>query len=1804
MCDFSCSPGYHAQGRHFCNSTGHFNGGSCFANECTDGLSLARSPTVCSGTTGANCTYTCDDGYHVDGVHTCDTNGTFKGGGCAANACSGGTTLAHSAFTCSGVTGDACAFTCEPGYSPTGQHVCGTDGVFSGGSCEPNACTEGLTIAHSEAVCSGVTTDTCTFTCENGYSTFGTHTCGTDGAFFGGVCIPNQCIYGKSIGITVCSGTTGDVCSFECAPGYAATNQHVCGADGEFTGGSCEPEVCVDGGRVANSPTRCVGYTTETCDFTCDAGYSAVGIHMCGFDNATSGMLWAGGRCQPHPCDADVLHRSTTTCYGYTSDECDYACDPGYHTSGAHVCRSDGSFAGGACLPNSCTSLAVPHALTTCTGATTDVCNFECGPGYMATGPVTCQATGVFEGGECEQFNACAAEEDDCHQDALCSSTGPGEHDCSCRGSTFGDGHTCTAWTACVPGSTFQTVAGTSTTDRVCSAVTSCVVGQFIASPGTVLDDVVCANCSVGTFQPNATSLDCPTCPAGVIDHDHNPATPCVACSPGTQQVSEGQTECTVCPVNWHDDDSSPATACAPCPDGHIAPLAGSTSCVPLGCSGGLQLPHALHPCSGVTGDICDVECEPGYALNGVYSCRDDGFFRGATCDRISCNPGQIPHSSTTCAGVTGDECAVVCDDGYRLEGTHTCRPTRMFEGGRCELYDMCLADIHDCAANAVCNRTGDATYDCACIPGTWGTGRQTCSSCVAGKYAESAGNVNASACIDCAAGKYGTVVGSASGNDCVECEYGRYAAASGGNNVSDCTAWSVCELGATYQTVGPTRARDRVCTGVKECLASEYLVSAATLWADTVCATRTECVEGLLVPHAAAACSGVTEEECSLACDAGYAPSGRHVCGRNGAFAGGACVATACAEDQLEHSSFVCRGATGDVCSYSCDEGFVPWEQPHTCMRDGNFAGGRCICNGKYWDADREQCMPFSECIGQQTVLRRPTPDRDRRCGVAVQADVTVAVSGLLPPTTLASAIDLLVEDLDGDDAVELLQIERTIDASITFPSESDALSAAAEQQVRTGLAAALGVRVDDVFIDSSRRRLQATNSTNSSLTVRFEVLSSDPSADLAGIMMQPSFRDAVVREINAVPGAVLVLQPASVTVSPPEVVSVLTLSITTEAESLSRDDLQQAYSAIDAFFAAEGLFMQALDEVEGGGAGRQVESPPSLRKKTSWAAPPPPPPPPQSSDVANKGGVLAILAPIVAGGLLICCCIVCCCIKRQNSKNRERLRASSAKALQKAVSSNCTIHCGGLEGELEEEPKLKALFQRFGTVLVATVRHRREPATETSAAKVSWALVTFPTPGEADAAINGSDGLGIPNLVTRKLDLEQAVASTGSMGKVALMHQEELENLDMEDAFDAPSQKAVAKAVQNNCTIHVGGLEGDLEHEAALVKLFRAFGTVRAATVRYRREPATPPYSKVSWALITFEHADEVKAALGGSARLGVPNLVTRKLDFAQALGSKGSMGEIAIQHRNQLEGGVVVPAARALPAASDLAAPADLQDLEEGVPLSAGKSTPATPLVVSGPPVAPSGMDAGMIEKIEHCASHVAAHGAELEAAVKKQHGPGSDWGFLHESPEESSGAAYYRARLQFEREKPSENLDEGEPPETPTPKKKKKKKKRSSRREPGESEGAPPSAAAQELLDEISKRKKLLKRLSKRVEAEGINATASELAIKTVDEAKALVARLKQTEPGVKPPRVSVPASLREAVRAQQRSASPQGGGFVAGDEQSALLAAKFAGKAKAQVAKKKKKKKGRAKKKSEPGSVESKCPSDCTRSLWA
>ena len=102
-----------------------------------------------------------------------------------------GTYLAFSETTCNGRTTDVCMYECDPGYHTVGVHVCGPDGVFEGGECAPNRCTEGLTIEYSNTTCDGVTGDECDFECWEGYTETATHVCSINGDFRGGTCTEN-----------------------------------------------------------------------------------------------------------------------------------------------------------------------------------------------------------------------------------------------------------------------------------------------------------------------------------------------------------------------------------------------------------------------------------------------------------------------------------------------------------------------------------------------------------------------------------------------------------------------------------------------------------------------------------------------------------------------------------------------------------------------------------------------------------------------------------------------------------------------------------------------------------------------------------------------------------------------------------------------------------------------------------------------------------------------------------------------------------------------------------------------------------------------------------------------------------------------------------------------------------------------------------------------------------------------------------------------------------------------------------------------------------------------------------------------------------------------------------------------------------------------------------------------------------------------------------------------------------------------------------------------------------------------------
>jgi hypothetical protein len=121
--------------------------------------------------------------------------------------------------------------------------------------------------------------------------------------------------------------------------------------------------------------------------------------------------------------------------------------------------------------------------------------------------------------------------------------------------------------------------------------------------------------------------------------------------------------------------------------------------------------------------------------------------------------------------------------------------------------------------------------------------------------------------------------------------------------------------------------------------------------------------------------------------------------------------------------------------------------------------------------------------------------------------------------------------------------------------------------------------------------------------------------------------------------------------------------------------------------------------------------------------------------------------------------------------------------------------IHVGGLEGRLEDEAELASLFGRFGTVLAATLRVRRE--VKNGKQVVSWALLSFGSAAEAQAAIDAAADLRAQHvgLVLRAVDEAQVAQSAGAMGDVMRKHAQ-ARAATRHDA-DAVVEIAVAMAV-----------------------------------------------------------------------------------------------------------------------------------------------------------------------------------------------------------------------------------------------------------------------------------------------------------------------------------------------------------------------------------------------------------------------
>ena len=91
------------------------------------------------------------------------------------------------------------------------------------------------------------------------------------------------------------------------------------------------------------------------------------------------------------------------------------------------------------------------------------------------------------------------------------------------------------------------------------------------------------------------------------------------------------------------------------------------------------------------------------------------------------------------------------------------------------------------------------------------------------------------------------------------------------------------------------------------------------------------------------------------------------------------------------------------------------------------------------------------------------------------------------------------------------------------------------------------------------------------------------------------------------------------------------------------------------------------------------------------------------------------------------------------------------------------------------------------------------------------------------------------------------------------------------------------------DSCTLHVGGIGGELEDEGVLRELFAPYGTFIQATVRQR------PGINKSWALVSLLERDAIETVLEADVMADGNKLVVRKVSMEKAMGSTGMFPQL---------------------------------------------------------------------------------------------------------------------------------------------------------------------------------------------------------------------------------------------------------------------------------------------------------------------
>jgi hypothetical protein len=478
---YSCSVGYALTGAATTtcqpDHTWSASPPSCIAQSCTSTLGAPANGAVdrTTGATGDVATYTCSAGYALTGAATttCQPDHTWSASppSCDAQACVSLAAPANGSVSAtSGVTGDARTYSCAAGYTLTGASstVCQPDHTWSNAPpiCAANSCgilpqapSHGSVTAPAPGA--GVTGDSVTYACDEGYALTGaaTATCQSSGTWSAApTCVANSCgvapsapAHGTVTAPSPGGGVTGDRVSYACDAGFTLTGPSTatCDASGSWSAAptcaanSCGASPSAPSHGSVTAPSPGAGVTGDAVTYACDAGYALTGA-------ATATCQANGSWSAPPTCVAESCavapsaptHGTVTAPSpgsGVTGDSVSYACDAGYALTGSSTasCQSSGSWsAPPTCVAQACAPLVAPPngTVSRLAGATGDVATYACDAGYtvMGAAAATCQADHQWSSPAptCADVDECATANGGCAE--ICTNT-PGAFTCSCK---------------------------------------------------------------------------------------------------------------------------------------------------------------------------------------------------------------------------------------------------------------------------------------------------------------------------------------------------------------------------------------------------------------------------------------------------------------------------------------------------------------------------------------------------------------------------------------------------------------------------------------------------------------------------------------------------------------------------------------------------------------------------------------------------------------------------------------------------------------------------------------------------------------------------------------------------------------------------------------------------------------------------------------------------------------------------------------------------------------------------------------------------------------------------------------------------------------------------------------------------------------------------------------------------------------------------------------------------------------------------------------------------------------------------